>query len=190
MQPMVAPLSPPPTGLAIATQSSQWRTIWKMLGIVFLLYIIAQIIVTALYGIVVDDAYTTLFSLICLVPFASLFFFVRRPKLTHVILATPDQNGSQLHYLPNSRVLKTPVTTKFSHHLIIDSPPLEMPPSSSIWLIFTTTIIVAFCGLLPMMLFEDEMWILLAVCVGIPAWLLGFSLPVHAWWSFQIGTSN
>ncbi|RAH13248.1 MAG: hypothetical protein CMB20_005125 [Methanobacteriota archaeon] len=185
MQPMVAPLSPPPTGLAIATQSSQWRTIWKMLGIVFLLYIIAQIIVTALYGIVVDDAYTTLFSLICLVPFAGLFFFVRRPKLTHVILATPDQDGSQLHHLPNSRVLKTPVTTRFSHHLIIDSPPLEMPPSSSIWFIFITTIIVAFCGLLPMMLFEDEMWILLAVCVGIPAWLLGFSLPVHAWWSFS-----
>ena len=35
------------------------------------------------------------------------------------------------------------------------------------------------------MLSEDPAWLLLAVLVGVPAWLFGFSLPVHAWWAFS-----
>ena len=185
MQSMVAPLTPPPKNLALATKSSQWNIIWKMLGIVILLYIITQAFVTALYGIVMDDIFTTILSLICLTPLLAVFFYIRRPKLTHIILATPDPNGQNAHYLPNARVLNSPMPTRFSHHLIVDSPPLEMPPTSSLWFAFGVTVIVAFVGLFPMMILDDPIWAVLGLFVGIPAWLFGFSLPVHAWWAFS-----
>ena len=79
----------------------------------------------------------------------------------------------------------TPVPTSFSHHLVKDSPPLEMPPTSTLWIVFTLTVITAFLGLLPAMLSEEPVWLILAVLVGVPAWLFGFSLPVHAWWAFS-----
>ena len=185
MQGQVAPLTPPPSGLALASKSTTWSVIWRMLGIVVLLYIIAQVSVLILYGLFLGDPEMSIFSSICLIPLLLLYMFVRRPKLTHIIMATPEQFGSNQHQLNSSRVLQTPVPTKFSHHLIRDSPPLEMPPTSTLWIVFCITVLAAFLGLLPMMLSDDPLWILLAILVGIPAWLFGFSLPVHAWWAFS-----
>ena len=185
MQGQVAPLTPPPSGLALASKSTTWSVIWRMLGIVVLLYIIAQVSVLILYGLLLEDSLMTILSSICLIPLLLLYMFVRRPKLTHIIMATPEQFGSNQHQLNSSRVLQTPVPTKFSHHLIRDSPPLEMPPTSTLWIVFCITVLAAFLGLLPMMLSDDPLWILLAILVGIPAWLFGFSLPVHAWWAFS-----
>ena len=185
MQGVATPLTPPPEGLALASKSTPWSVIWRMLGIVVLLYVIAQLGVTTLFGLITGDSVIAIFSIICIIPLLSIFLFVRRPKLTHVIIVTPDQIGSKQHPLTGSRVLQTPIPTKFAHHLIRDSPPLEMPPASTLWIVFCATILAAFLGLLPMMLSNDPIWIFLAILVGVPAWLLGFSLPVHAWWAFS-----
>ncbi|MCH1527699.1 MAG: PrsW family intramembrane metalloprotease [Candidatus Poseidoniaceae archaeon] len=185
MQAMMAPLTPPPRGLALASKSSTWSVIWRMLGIVVLLYIITQFAFTTIYGLAIGDSFLSIVSMFCMTPLLLLFIYSRRPKLTHVIMATPDQTGSYQHGLTNSRVLQTPMPTRFSHHLIRDSPPLEMPPASTLWIVFSLTVITAFLGLLPVMLSDNPMWIILAVLVGVPAWLFGFSLPVHAWWAFS-----
>ena len=185
MQPMMAPLTPPPKGLAFASKSSPWSAIWRMLGIVLLLYVISNTMVLALFGVVEGDGSLTVTSLICSLPLTLIFLKARRPKLTHIIMASPEPSGTTQHVLPDSRMLVTPVPTSFSHHLIKDSPPLEMPPTSTLWIVFSLTVITAFLGLLPAMLSEDPVWLLLAVLVGVPAWLFGFSLPVHAWWAFS-----
>ena len=185
MQPMMAPLTPPPKGLAFASKSSPWSAIWRMLGIVLLLYVISNTMVLALFGVVEGDGSLTVTSLLCSLPLTLVFLKARRPKLTHVIMASPEPSGTTQHVLPDSRMLVTPVPTSFSHHLIKDSPPLEMPPTSTLWIVFSLTVITAFLGLLPAMLSEDPAWLLLAVLVGVPAWLFGFSLPVHAWWAFS-----
>ena len=185
MQPMMAPLTPPPKGLAFASKSSPWSAIWRMLGIVLLLYVISNTMVLALFGVVEGDGSLTVTSLLCSLPLTLIFLKARRPKLTHVIMASPEPSGTTQHILPDSRMLVTPVPTSFSHHLIKDSPPLEMPPTSTLWIVFSLTVITAFLGLLPAMLSEDPAWLLLAVLVGVPAWLFGFSLPVHAWWAFS-----
>lgn len=185
MQPMMAPLTPPPKGLAFASKSSPWSAIWRMLGIVLLLYVISNTMVLALFGVVEGDGSLTVTSLLCSLPLTLIFLKARRPKLTHVIMASPEPSGTTQHVLPDSRMLVTPVPTSFSHHLIKDSPPLEMPPTSTLWIVFSLTVITAFLGLLPAMLSEDPVWLLLAVLVGVPAWLFGFSLPVHAWWAFS-----
>lgn len=156
-----------------------------MLGIVLLLYIIVQTMVLTLFGLIEGDGYLTVVSMICSLPLLLIFFYARRPKLTHVVMASPEPNGTTQHMLPDSRMLITPVPTSFSHHLIKDSPPLEMPPTSTLWIVFSLTVITAFLGLLPAMLSEEPLWLLLAVLVGVPAWLFGFSLPVHAWWAFS-----
>ena len=114
-----------------------------------------------------------------------VFIYARRPKLTHVVVANPSPTGKTQHILNDSRMLITPVPTSFSHHLVKDSPPLELPPTSTLWVVFTLTVITAFLGLLPAMLSEEPIWLILAVLVGVPAWLFGFSLPVHAWWAFS-----
>ena len=185
MQAAMAPLTPPPNDLALASKSSPWSVIWRMLGIVLLLYIIVQTMVLSLFGLIEADGGITVVSMICSIPLLLLFIFVRRPKLTHVIMASPYESGSTQHLLPDSRVLITPMPTMFSHHLIKDSPPLEMPPTSTLWFVFSLTVITAFLGLLPAMLSDDPLWIILAVLIGVPAWLFGFSLPVHAWWAFS-----
>ena len=156
-----------------------------MLGIVLLLYIIAQVMVLSLFGIVEGDSELTIFSLICSVPLLLVFIYARRPKLTHVVVANPSPTGKTQHLLNDSRMLMTPVPTSFSHHLVKDSPPLEMPPTSTLWIVFTLTVITAFLGLLPAMLSEEPIWLILAILIGVPAWLFGFSLPVHAWWAFS-----
>ena len=186
MQAMVAPLTPPPKGLALASKSTTWSVIWRMLGIVLLLYLITQVAMLALFGMIEGDSALSICSMIFLVPLLLLFTYVRRPKLTHIVMAAPDsENGTVQHNLPNSRMLFTPVPTIFSHHLIRDSPPLEMPPTSTLWTVFCVTVLAAFLGLLPVMLSDEPIWIILAVLVGVPAWLFGFSLPVHAWWAFS-----
>ena len=186
MQGAIAPLTPPPRGIALASKSTPWSVIWSMLGIVVLLYIITQVVVLALFGIFEAEASLTICSIIFLVPLLLLFTFVRRPKLTHLIMATPDiTSATNQHQITNSRVLSTPIPTKFSHHLVRDSPPLEMPPTSTLWTVFGITVITAFLGLLPVMLSNNPIWMFIAVLIGVPAWLLGFSLPVHAWWAFS-----
>ena len=185
LQPVVKPLTQPPKDLALASKSSPWSVIWKMIGIVLLLFMIAQTMILSLLGVVEGAPELTVMSLICSVPLLVVFFFVRRPKLTHVVIAKPDEAGTTQHLLPNSRALFTPIPTRFEHHLIKDSPPLEMPPTSTLWIVFSITVITAFLGLLPAMLSDNVGWLFLAVIVGVPAWLFGFSLPVHAWWAFS-----
>lgn len=185
MQAVMAPLTPPPKGLALASKSSPWSVIWRMIGVVLLLFLIAETMILSLFGIIEGNAMLTIFSLICSIPLLFVFFFARRPKLTHVVIATPDDRGTTQHMLPNSRALLTPIPTRFSHHLIKDSPPLEMPPTSTLWIVFSVTVITAFLGLLPAMFSDNVFLLLLAVIVGVPAWLFGFSLPVHAWWAFS-----
>ena len=185
MQPLMVPLTPPPKGLALASKSSPWSAIWRMLGIVLLLYVISNTMILALFGLIEGDGSLTVVSMVCSLPLILIFITARRPKLTHVIMASPEPNGVTQHILPDSRMLVTPVPTTFSHHLIKDSYPLEMPPTSTLWIVFSLTVITAFLGLLPAMLSEDPVWLLLAVLVGVPAWLFGFSLPVHAWWAFS-----
>ena len=185
MQGQQIPLTPPPANLSMASASSPWSVIWRMLGIVILIFLIANVSFLIVLGIFENNSLITLFSTICMAPLLIIFMLARRPKLSHVLLATPSQEGSKQHMIAHNRVLSTPVPTFFSHHLIKDSHPLEMPKASTLWLVFSLTVIGSFGGLLPVLFSDDPIWLILALLVGVPAWLFGFSLPVHAWWSFS-----
>ena len=185
MQGQQIPLTPPPPGLALASASSPWKTIWSMLGIVILLYIISQFVTAIFFGIWLGSGTLTMFSSICLVPLLLVYMFTRRPKLTHVLVATPNPQGQRQHQISGNRILTTIQPTRFQHHLVRDSPPLEMPRTMTLWGVFFLTVTISVLCFLPLV-FSDSGWvILLALFVAIPAWLFGFSLPVHAWWAFS-----
>ena len=64
VQPVVKPLTPPPKDLALASKSSPWSVIWKMIGIVLLLFVIAQTMLYSLVGVVEGAPELTVTSLI------------------------------------------------------------------------------------------------------------------------------
>nr|AIF20697.1 hypothetical protein [uncultured marine group II/III euryarchaeote KM3_92_B07] len=82
--------------------------------------------------------------------------------------------------------LQTPVPTTFAHHIIRDDSLLDTPPSRTMWIFFAGLILTT--GALTGLMFADDtlaiLVILIFVVIGIPAWLLGFSIPVVAWWSW------
>ena len=185
MQGQQIPLTPPPPGLALASASSPWRTIWSMLGIVILLYVISQVVTTIFFGIWLGSGELAMFSSICLAPLLLVYMFTRRPKLTHVLVATPNPQGQRQHQISGNRILTTPQPTSFHHHLVRDSPPLEMPRTMTLWGVFFLTVTISVICFLTLIFSDSDFAIVLALLVAVPAWLFGFSLPVHAWWAFS-----
>ena len=117
-------------------------------------------------------------------PFSDAFFYLRRPKLTHTIQAYPSQQGSQLHALVGGAVVKSPGPTMVQHHLFRSTAPLEMPRPKHLWMLFVCGVGISTLCLLPLtILGANALTLLLAVAIVLPAWLIGFSTPVFAWWS-------
>ncbi|MGB1462681.1 MAG: hypothetical protein ACPG8Q_04020, partial [Candidatus Poseidoniaceae archaeon] len=97
MRPVAArPLSPPPAGLVLASPSSPWRTVGRMVGLVILLYLISTPIYFIFVGLLDGDfdfqpgpanPWMTMTGALCSLPLVALVLYLRRPRLTHVILA-------------------------------------------------------------------------------------------------------
>lgn len=192
-QPNLIPLSPAPNNLTVWRASTPWQTVRSMLGLVLVCFFIAQIAVFIAAGFIDGDlngtlgpmepAYTFVGGL-CLSPLLALFFYLRRPSLTHTVHAYPQAGGGQLHALAGGNVVRSPVPTVIQHHLFRSTAPLEMPRPKHLWLLFVIGVGGSTVCLLPLMLAGPTLGsVLLALLVVLPAWLIGFATPVFAWWS-------
>ena len=85
----------------------------------------------------------TIGSTFCSFPLVFLFVWLRRPKLKHILSAFPVEGGQTIHPISDNRVLHTSVPTRFAHHLIRDSPPVELPPARTLWTIFFVTVFLS-----------------------------------------------
>ena len=187
------PLTPAPDRLTVWKASTPWRTVRSMLGLVIVCYFISQIAVLIVAGYIDGDMNGTigpfdpLFTFlggICVSPFLMLFFYLRRPSLTHTVQAYPSAEGRQLHALAGGAVVKSPEPTVVRHHLFRSTAPLEMPRPFHLWMLFIFGVGVSTLCLLPLTVYgANAFTLLLAVMVVLPAWLIGFSTPVFAWWS-------
>jgi len=187
------PLTPAPDRLTVWKASTPWRTVRSMLGLVIVCYFISQIAVLIVAGYIDGDMNGTigpfdpLFTFlggICVSPFLMLFFYLRRPSLTHTVQAYPSAEGRQLHALAGGAVVKSPRPTVVQHHLFRSTAPLEMPRPFHLWMLFIFGVGVSTLCLLPLTVYgANALTLLLAVMVVLPAWLIGFSTPVFAWWS-------
>ena len=166
-----------------------------MLSIVILLWILAQFVVLIAAGFLdgdldgdfgpLDGALVIAGSL-CSFPLVVLLLYMRRPKLEHLIIAEPTAQGQYIHSLPNAKILQTPLPTTVRQFIVRSRHPLRVPKSKQLWLLFLGGVLVSSIAFAPL-LFDSSnvMFILLALFVAIPAWLVGFSTPVFAWWSFS-----
>ena len=187
------PLTPAPDQLTVWKASTPWRTVRSMLGLVIVCYFISQIAVLIVAGYIDGDMNGTigpfdpLFTFlggICVSPFLMLFFYLRRPSLTHTVQAYPSAEGRQLHALAGGAVVKSPEPTVVRHHLFRSTAPLEMPRPFHLWMLFIFGVGISTLCLLPLTVYgANALTLLLAVMVVLPAWLIGFSTPVFAWWS-------
>ena len=78
-------------------------------------------------------------------PLVFLFVWLRRPKLKHILSAFVE-GGQTITPITDNRVLHTSVPTRFAHHPIRDSPPVELPPARTLWTIFFVTVFVSNWG--------------------------------------------
>ena len=176
-------------------QESRWHSVWRMLGIVVLLWFLAQFVVLIAAGFLDGelngefgplDGGLILAGSICSAPMVLLLLAIRRPKLEHIIVAQPDASGTQVHSLPNTRILQTPVPTTMRQYIVRSRHPLRVPIAKHLWMLFLGGVIISSIAFAPLLLDSSNvLFLLLAVCVAVPAWLVGFSTPVFAWWSFS-----
>lgn len=176
-------------------QESRWQSVWRMLGIVVLLWFLAQFVVLIAAGFLDGDLNGNfgpldggliLVGSLCSAPMVLLLLAIRRPKLEHIIVAQPDASGTQVHSLPNSRILQTPVPTTMRQYIVRSRHPLRVPIAKHLWMLFLGGVIISSIAFAPLLIDSSNvLFLLLAVCVAVPAWLVGFSTPVFAWWSFS-----
>ncbi|MBT4059125.1 MAG: PrsW family intramembrane metalloprotease [Euryarchaeota archaeon] len=186
VMPDVTPLSHPPDDLQLIRVSKPWKIYGRMLGTVIVATFIAQLIFMVPFGLAIGDPTMSICGGVCAAPFVFLLTFMRRPKLVHLQRAVQDDMGSNVHRLPMGGSLQTPTKTRFSHHIVRDDSLLDTPPSRNAWILFAGLLVITTS--LTILYFTSEageiVAILLFIIIGIPAWLLGFSIPVIAWWSW------
>ena len=194
MRPVAArPLSAPPPGLVLASPSSPWRTVGRMVGLVILLYLIATPVTFIFVGLLDGNLdlepgpanpWISLTGALCSLPLVALVLYLRRPRLTHVILAEAAAGGQHAHQLPGETVLQTPWPTVLRHHLIRRSPPLDLPRPGPLAALFLGAVGVMVFVLVPLGAVQAVgAQVVLFLLLLIPAWLIGFSIPVFIWWA-------
>jgi len=180
------PLEEPPKNLRIARRSQPWSIYSRMLGTVLPAFFLMYTLLFIILGLVSLEPVIVLASSICSAPLVFLILRLHRPRLVHVRLAVPDSSGSEAHALPEGGSLRTPMKTSLSRFLVNDDSILDVPPSRQLWSLFAAMISIGVATSYMLLAVSETIGIIIFLFLAIPLWLIGFSLPVLAWW----GTSN
>ena len=185
------PLTQAPENIQLATKSKPWKNYWRLLGTVFLAFILIWFGLTSVIaGIYYQVVEITALGAICsLIPLPFLII-LHRPKLMHVRLATPDPSGKNHHPLPEGGSLKTPQPTIFQRFVITDDSILDMPPLSQVWGAFIAILVIGSVLSIPLILSlrsgDEDFFSIVYILSFIPVMFLSvaaFSIPVFAWWA-------
>ena len=188
------PLTPFPSNIGLASPAKPWKTIYRMLGMVLLLYILSQFVVVIFIGLLdadfdgflgPSDPIMMAIGSICSLPLISFAIFLTRPKLTHVLRAYPHPHGQTQHPVGGDRFLQTQQPTVFQHHLVQRDVPLQIPETKILWTAFFSGVAISAMALFPLVLGINALSVSLALVIALPAWIVGFSTPVFAWWGFS-----
>lgn len=183
----------PRNELVLSQMSKPWTIIKRIVGLVIVTYLLSNSILMVFFGMYLGDLDGFLLSFIglfCSLPLLFVFFWIRRPRLIHIQLAIPNEKGKKTHILQNNETLVTPIPTLFSHHLVKDSGLLDLPPSKNLWLIFFSVLTLSILIFIALLNKPSDLIILFTIIFAIPAWLIGFSIPVFAWWSYSARNLN
>ena len=181
VMPEPVPLSPAPTNLQMARPSRPWRMYGRVVGLVVLLFFFEQSVAGGWIIALDGDPLWGALCMVFAIPFMLAIVAMRRPRVVLLERAVPDSNGQLLHVITSQHgSLQTQIPTRLDRHLLRDDSILDVPASSTSWLIFAITVVVAI-GLSIMLALDIAFW--LAAILIIPTVLIGFSIPVMGWWS-------
>ncbi|MED5272069.1 MAG: PrsW family glutamic-type intramembrane protease [Candidatus Thermoplasmatota archaeon] len=183
----------PQNELILSQMSKPWAIVKRIVGLVIITYLLSQSILMIFFGLYLGEfegIFMSYIGLFCSLPLLFIFFWIRRPRLIHIKLAIPNEEGKKTHILPNNETLVTPIPTKFSHHLVHDSGLLDMPPSKKLWMIFASTMLISLLIFIALLDNPSDFIVIITIIFVIPTWLAGFSIPVFAWWSYSARTLN
>ena len=189
------PLSPAPNNLYLSQTPSRWKSIGSMLGQVTLIFFFVNIAVFVVSGFIdsnmngvlgPSDPLQVMLGTICSTPFLLAFILLRKPKLAHIVRVEPSAEGNNTHVIAPSTLIQTTMQTTVKHHLVHNTAPLQIPPLKQLWLIFTIGTLISTLCMIPILVSSTIWAVLLFLLIAIPAWIIGFSTPVFAWWA----TSN
>ena len=192
-QDMKVGLTPAPTNLYLSQKTTTWKTVRSMLFLVIVLFFFVQISVITVSGFLDSDLdgdfgppdpLMVVAGSLCSTPFLLAFFILIKPHLLHIIRAEPNHAGQNAHLITPSTLIQTHTMTTIQHHLVPNTGPLQIPPVKQLWLIFIVGTLISTFAMMPLLIFGfTNLSILMFILVAIPAWLIGFSTPVFAWWS-------
>ena len=118
------------------------------------------------------------------IPLVLFVLRLTRPSVIQIWNAIPDSNGSTLHNRTDSASITTMNPTRMERHLLLDGTPLEFPPSWSPWALFLGCVFVSILiSIATTSSGISDGAIAIFILLAVPLWLLGFSIPVLAWWS-------
>ena len=118
------------------------------------------------------------------IPLVLFVLRLTRPSVIQIWNAIPDSNGSTLHNRTDSSSITTMNPTRMERHLLLDGTPLEFPSSWSPWALFLGCVFVSIIlSIATTSSGISDGAIVIFIFLAVPLWLLGFSIPVLAWWS-------
>ena len=176
------PLTKAEAGLQIARPSRPWRMYGRVVGLVVLAYFFTQLVAS---GLIIGLEGSPYFGALCIgisLPFMLGLVAMRRPRIILLERALPDPGGQYIHPIAShAGSLRTPMPTRMGRHLIRDDSVLDVPSSGRSWLLFTFVVLCALgLGILTAL---SPAFYVIALPLIIPTILVGFSIPVMAWWS-------
>jgi RsiW-degrading membrane proteinase PrsW (M82 family) len=182
----VTKVTKPQEELRIGRMSKPWKVYGRTLGIVILAFLLVQFLSVGVMGVLEGEPYLTACGILFSAPFLALIAYVQRPKIVDVRVAIPDPRGSNYHAIGPNETLWTPEPTRFRRHIVRDASSLDIPQARSLWAIFAVLITTSLAISLGLWTgIATEILFLIAIIIGIPFFLLGFSIPVMAWWAIS-----
>ena len=138
VSPEPAPLTPPPSNLQMARPSRAWRMYGRVVGLVVLLFFFEQIVAAGWILALEGEALYGAFCIIFAIPMMLAVVALRRPRVVLLERAVPDSSGQQLHMITTQQgSLQTPMLTRMDRHLLRDDSILDVPASSTAWIILS-----------------------------------------------------
>ena len=179
-----AVVSPLDGNLIISAVADPWRIYGRMMMTVIPAFLLLYLALLLTIGILQWDPILIIAGGTLSIPPVLFILKLTRPPVFQLWRATPNPAGTTLHNRPQMPALTTPIPTNMSRHLALDSTPIEFPPSWGPWALFGGSVLISL--VLSLIMAGTNNSLLSFVIFGlmsVPLWLVGFSVPVLAWWS-------
>ena len=179
-----ARLTPPKRDLIIPFQTAPWSTYGRMMATVLPAFLLLYAVLMLTIGVLEWRPVLIIGGGLFAIPLVLFVLRLTRPSVVQIWNAIPDSSGSTLHNRGDSASITTMNPTRMERHLLLDGTPLEFPSSWTPWVLFLACVLVSILlSIATTSSGISDGATVIFILLAVPLWLLGFSIPVLAWWS-------